>query len=142
LPETSFYSFQTPRKFNQAEELSETKDKKLSDSNRLKGVFWPGMDLFDSATPEMKRKRNQRKDGSVLAGMIATSRGTEPTEIVYSMDVEYAYTRDIFGPLSAENSPVSPIGCPPPLIQHLTGCRTKPKYRLSRYESHVRLLEL
>lgn len=64
------------------------------------------MNLFDSATPEMKRMRNQRKDGSVLEQMIATSNVVEPVEFVYHADGELRNTRDIFGPLSIENSPV------------------------------------
>lgn len=65
------------------------------------------MDLFDSATPEMKRMRNQRKDDSVLEQMMATSNGVEPNEVVYNLNGEIHHTRDIFGPLSVENSPVS-----------------------------------
>lgn len=86
---------------------------KLSDSTKLKGVLWPGMDLFDSATPEMKRMRNQRKDSSVLEQMIATSTGVEPTEVVYHPNGEISHSRDIFGPLSTENSPVSYQGHTP-----------------------------
>jgi geranylgeranyl transferase type-2 subunit beta len=65
------------------------------------------MDLFDSATPEMKRMRNQRKDSSILDQMMATSTGVEPTEVVYHLDGKVSHSRDIFGPLSTENSPVS-----------------------------------
>jgi len=64
------------------------------------------MDLFDSATPEMKRRRNQRKDGSILEQMIATSAVIEPLEYSYHPDGQFRYARDIFGPPSAENSPV------------------------------------
>lgn len=80
---------------------------KITDCLKLKGVKWPGMDLFDSATPEMKRIRNQRKDVSVLEQMKETSLAVRPTEFVYNLDVEFQKTRDIFGPLSCENSPVS-----------------------------------
>lgn len=51
---------------------------------KLKGVFWPGMDIFDSATEQMRKKRNQRKDDSVLVQMKKTSDVAEPTEQVYS----------------------------------------------------------
>lgn len=64
------------------------------------------MNLFDSATPEMKRMRNQRKDGSILEQMKVTSSVVEPLEFVYHADGELRNTRDIFGPLSIENSPV------------------------------------
>src|ERR1700712_5676786 len=65
------------------------------------------MDLFDSATPEQKRKRNQKKDNSVLREMVATSLDVEPAEISYHPNGEFRASRDIFGPLSTENSPVS-----------------------------------
>jgi len=79
---------------------------KLTDSAKLKGIIWPGMDLFDSATPELKRMRNQKKDGSILEQMMATSRGVEPAEVSYHSNGEFRASRDIFGPLSTENSPV------------------------------------
>ncbi|KAL2809620.1 hypothetical protein BJX63DRAFT_423685 [Aspergillus granulosus] len=40
---------------------------------RLKGVLWPGMGIFDSATEQMKRKRNQKKDESILRMIEKTS---------------------------------------------------------------------
>jgi hypothetical protein len=64
------------------------------------------MDLFDSATPEMKRMRNQKKDGTILEQMLATARDTEPAEISYHPNGDFRASRDIFGPLSTENSPV------------------------------------
>ncbi|KAJ5683026.1 hypothetical protein N7462_006191 [Penicillium macrosclerotiorum] len=51
---------------------------------RLKGVLWPGMDIFDSATQQMRRKRNQKKDGNVLRRMEMTSLLVEPTELIFS----------------------------------------------------------
>ncbi|KAJ5752527.1 hypothetical protein N7520_009444 [Penicillium odoratum] len=51
---------------------------------RLKGVLWPGMDIFDSATQQMRRKRNQKKDRSVLTMMEMTSSLVEPTELIFS----------------------------------------------------------
>lgn len=80
---------------------------KITDCLKLKGVKWPGMDLFDSATPEMKRVRNQRKDVSVLEQMKETSMAVRPTEYVYNIDGDFQKVRDIFGPLSCETSPVS-----------------------------------
>lgn len=83
-------------------------EEKLTDSaNKLKGVLWPGMDIFDSATPEMKRMRNQRKDSNVIEVMKATSAGVEPAEISYHANGEFRGSRDIFGSLSPIPSPVS-----------------------------------
>jgi len=64
------------------------------------------MDLFDSATTEMKRMRNQRKDSNVMRQMMAMSAEIEPAEVSYFADGEFRGSRDIFGPLSGENSPV------------------------------------
>ncbi|KAJ5247291.1 hypothetical protein N7468_002274 [Penicillium chermesinum] len=50
---------------------------------RLKGIIWPGMDLFDSATQQMRRKRNQKKDCEVLKKMEQSSLQIEPTEFVF-----------------------------------------------------------
>lgn len=74
----------------QNDSFSLTMDSALIDENeeikqaKLKGVFWPGMDIFDSATEQMRKKRNQRKDDSVLLQMKKTSDVVEPTEQVYS----------------------------------------------------------
>ena len=54
------------------------------EATKLKGVVWPGMDLFDAASLEAKRRRNQKKDGSVLKRMEITSELIEPFEIIYS----------------------------------------------------------
>jgi hypothetical protein len=79
---------------------------KDSDATRLKGIYWPGMDLFDSATPEMKRMRNQRKDGSVLEQMMIGSAAVEPTEWVFNADGELERTRYIFDDSASIESPV------------------------------------
>lgn len=54
------------------------------ESTKLKGVLWPGMNLFDSATPEMRRRRNQKKDSSVLEQLEINSREVEPMELIFS----------------------------------------------------------
>ncbi|OJJ42928.1 hypothetical protein ASPZODRAFT_104204 [Penicilliopsis zonata CBS 506.65] len=60
-------------------------DKERADEMaRLKGILWPGMDIFDSATEQMRRKRNQKKDESILRMMERTSLCIEPTELVFS----------------------------------------------------------
>lgn len=69
----------------------------VSEATRLKGVYWPGMDLFDSATPEMKRKRNQKKDTSVIKQLEASSLDVEPSEMVFTPDGTFKKTRNISG---------------------------------------------
>ncbi|KAL6156310.1 hypothetical protein ACJQWK_09786 [Exserohilum turcicum] len=56
----------------------------VSESTKLKGVYWPGMDIFDSATPEMRRKRNQKKDSSVVAQLELNSLDVEATELIFT----------------------------------------------------------
>jgi hypothetical protein len=104
---TNNASLITPRKPDQMDEDEKAKTgEKSSESLKLKGIVYPGMDLFDSATPEMVRMRNQKKDGSILEQMIATSIEIEPAEISYHANGEFRSSRDIFGPLSTENTPV------------------------------------
>ncbi len=64
------------------------------------------MDLFDSATAEMKKLRNQKKDGTALQQMKLSSAEIEPTEWIFNADGELRRTRDIFDE-STESSPVS-----------------------------------
>ena len=74
-----------------------------SDLSKLKGIIWPGMSLFDAASPEARRMRNQRKDGSVLAVMQASSELVEPTEVIYLPTWEIKKERFISG--EVESSP-------------------------------------
>lgn len=70
--------------FEQDEEDEYNEPKVGDEMTRLKGILWPGMDLFDAATEQMKRKRNQKKDSSVLKKMEKTSQSVEATEMVFS----------------------------------------------------------
>lgn len=78
-----------------------------NDINKLKGVRFPGMGLFDSADDIQKRMRNQRKDDSVLKQMEETSSGIVPNEFVWAEDGEFQRIRDIYATPSVEGSPVS-----------------------------------
>jgi hypothetical protein len=85
------------------------------DSPKLKGVFWPGMDLFDAATEEMRRRRNQKKDGSALKNMERTSELVKPAEAIYSPGGTWQKTRVITGnvddtsPLRGETPVPKPV---------------------------------
>ena len=57
----------------------------VAECAKLKGTIWPGMDLFDSANALAKRRRNQKKDGSILAQMMWTSATVRPRETVYTL---------------------------------------------------------
>ncbi|QIW97131.1 hypothetical protein AMS68_002649 [Peltaster fructicola] len=83
----------------------------VHDSLKLKGVVWPGMFLFDSATPEMQRRRNQKKDTNVVARLEATSKIIGPDELIFNMSGEFLQQRNICGstepntPLKGESTP-------------------------------------
>jgi hypothetical protein len=72
---------------------------------RLKGIQWPGMDIFDAATQQMRRKRNQKKDGTILKQMETTSRLVEPTEQIFSSAGALLKERVITGNID-DDSPV------------------------------------
>jgi len=81
----------------------------VDETDKLKGVRYPGMGLFDAASETEKRKRNQRKDDSVLKRMVQTSEGIEPTECVWGPGGDLERTRDIFDSPSVEGTPVSHV---------------------------------
>jgi hypothetical protein len=66
-----------------------------NEATKLKGVYWPGMDLFDSATPEMRRKRNQKKDSSVVEQLEINSQGVEATELIFTPQGSFKRQRRI-----------------------------------------------
>ncbi len=77
-------------------------------SKVMKGKIWPGMDVFDSATPEGKRMRNQKKSGKVLEDMMADALAVDPAEISYHSTGAFRGVRDILGDtISIASSPVS-----------------------------------
>lgn len=111
--------------------------------NRLKGVFWPGMDIFDSATEEMRRKRNQKKDGSIIKQMEETSESVEPTELVFSPNGTLRKQRVISGMVD-DSSPLK--GETPIPKKKVTRPRRRPMSQLSgnvqmaqsRYKMRIR----
>lgn len=70
---------------------------KTDEMTRLKGIQWPGMDLFDAATEMMKRQRNQKKDASTFKAMEEASTATEPNEMVFSPSGTLRREREITG---------------------------------------------
>ena len=85
----------------------------------LKGVKWPGMSIFDSASLEAQRLRNQKKDGSILEQMEHNSGVVEQMERIYWPDGSLKQERLITG--NVESSPMREP-TPPPKRQ-----RTKAK---------------
>ncbi|KAK3693562.1 hypothetical protein B0T22DRAFT_43200 [Podospora appendiculata] len=80
-------------------------DEDDDDSSKLKGVRYPGMGLFDSASELQKRKRNQRKDVSVLRQMEETSAKIRPLETIWTEDGEEQRKRGIYDSPSIDGSP-------------------------------------
>lgn len=64
-------------------------------NEKLKGIVWPGMSLWDSATPEMQRKRNQKKAVSVVLNLERTSTQVEPFELIFDQAGEFRKKRNI-----------------------------------------------
>ena len=77
-----------------------------SDMTKLKGIIWPGMDLFDAASPEARRMRNQKKGSAVLATMQANSELVEPTEVIYHPSWEIKKERFISGEVESSPPPI------------------------------------
>lgn len=78
-------------------------ESKVDDMARLKGVQWPGMDVFDAASDVMKRQRNQKKDASTFKAMEKASCATEPNEMVFSPSGTLRREREITGFVEEED---------------------------------------
>ena len=91
----------------------------VAECSKLKGTIWPGMDLFDSASALAKRRRNQKKDGSMLAQMKWTSATVRPKEVIYTLDGNIHKTQPITGQVES-----SPFKQPTPKPKRV---RAKPK---------------
>jgi len=79
----------------------------------LKGVKWPGMSLFDSASLDAQRLRNQKKDNSVLEQMEHNSAMVEQMERIYWPDGSLKKQRLITG--NVDSSPIKELTPPPKL---------------------------
>lgn len=101
--QSQFSVFDDPDYIDEEEEIRQAK---------LKGTLWPGMDIFDSATVQMRKKRNQKKDDTALTHMRRTSKGVEPTEQIFSPGGTLQTERVISGnvddwtPIKGESPPV------------------------------------
>ncbi|CAK4029423.1 Hypothetical predicted protein [Lecanosticta acicola] len=102
-----------------------------NDSTKLKGVLWPGMALFDSATPEMKRKRNQKKNVSVLKYLQATSETVEPTECVFDTSGALRKEREITGNPDSEDSLIEGESEPEPDMTEKKRSRRRPRQAMA-----------
>ncbi|KAI0910531.1 hypothetical protein F4823DRAFT_637762 [Ustulina deusta] len=70
----------------------------------LKGVVYPGMAGFDSATEKDRRMRNQKKDPAVLLKLEANSQLVTRVEEVLDINLDYQRTRDVYDEPSIDGS--------------------------------------
>jgi hypothetical protein len=54
------------------------------------------MDVFDSATPRTKRKRNQKKAPQVMEQMLRNSQDVEPNEVSFHASGERRRSRNVY----------------------------------------------
>lgn len=92
----------------QNDEPMETGKQAGSRTPTLKGVIHEGMGMFDAATPEMKRVRNQRKHPSVIDKMMLVSESISMTEQVWNESMtKIEHERSVYDTPTDLSSPVS-----------------------------------
>lgn len=96
---------------NRDEEL-DTEEDFIPKTPELKGICYPGMSLFDSASPEAQRKRNQRKNESLIAQLEQETLEVECNEYIYWPDGALKMCRFITG--DVQSSPLKEDTPPPP----------------------------
>ncbi|KAI1759041.1 hypothetical protein GGR53DRAFT_528141 [Hypoxylon sp. FL1150] len=70
----------------------------------LKGKLFPGMDIFDSAPEEERRKRNQRKSVAVHQKLQINSTLVTTDEVIFDSNFTYQRTRDVYDDASDNES--------------------------------------
>ena len=89
---------------NSSEHSPQTSESSSTCLIKLKGPQWPGMALFDSASPKAQRLRNQRKQHSILEQMEHNSIVVQPIERIYFPGGSLKKERPITG--NVESSPL------------------------------------
>ena len=117
-------------------------DNRSLQNTKLKGIIWDGMGCFDAATPEMKRKRNQKKDTCVLVKLVQTSEGAQPLEYVHDRDEGGGFNL-VRGRLVTGNSNEDDGGTPIAGEEHPEedGSPTKPKRKTAPRKPRPALAE-
>jgi len=77
----------------------------ISEGAKLKGILWPGMDIFDAAPPEARRRRNQKKLTSVVERLKSYSAEVEANEMIWTPAGSLWKERPITGQVDFESSP-------------------------------------
>ncbi|KAI4188288.1 MAG: hypothetical protein L6R41_002239 [Letrouitia leprolyta] len=91
----------------------------------LKGICYPGMALFDSANVDDQRKRNQRKNESLIAQIEQDSLEIECNEYIYWPDGSLKMCRFITG--DVQSTPLKEDTPPPPPPKRRRGRKSKDK---------------
>lgn len=91
----------------------------------LKGICYPGMALFDSASVDAQRKRNQRKNDSLIAQIEQDSLEIECNEYIYWPDGSLKLCRFITG--DVQSTPPKEDTPPPPPPKRRRGRKSKVK---------------
>lgn len=85
--------------------LQDEEDETLTEVTRLKGIYWPGMNIFDAATPITKRRRNQKKETSVAVSLERNALLVEPNEVIFTPYGTMKKSRYIDGRINNDSSP-------------------------------------
>lgn len=88
----------------------------VTEATKLKGILWPGMDIFDAALPAVRRRRNQKKETSVVDRLRHYAAEVEPNEMIWSPSGRLWKERPITGQVDFESSPykLEPTSSDPP----------------------------
>lgn len=123
--------------FDEASEYGGEDVELENDNAKLKGIFWKGMGLFDSATPDMKRRRNQKKEAWVLQALKDTSQNVYPTECIYDSAGALRKTRIIDGLPPSDDSLIEGESEPEPDQQDKKRPRRKARQPLIKKEPNT-----
>ncbi|KAL9022540.1 MAG: hypothetical protein Q9185_000250 [Variospora sp. 1 TL-2023] len=105
------------------EEDEETEEDFMPKTPELKGICYPGMSLFDSASPDAQRKRNQRKAESLVTQIERESLEVECNEYIYWPDGALKMCRYITG--DVQSSPLKEDTPAPPPPKRRRGRKSK-----------------
>ncbi|KAL8699846.1 MAG: hypothetical protein Q9224_001235 [Gallowayella concinna] len=112
-----------PRRVQSYLDAGEMEDVGIPRTPELKGVCYPGMSLFDAASAEAQKKRNQRKNDTILAQIQQESLEVECNEYIYWPDGSLKMCRFITG--DVQSSPYKDDTPPPPPAKRRRGRRPK-----------------
>ncbi|KAL8800568.1 MAG: hypothetical protein Q9182_005079 [Xanthomendoza sp. 2 TL-2023] len=112
-----------PRRVQSYVDAGEMEDVGIPRTPELKGICYPGMSLFDAASAEAQRKRNQRKNDTILAQIQQESLEVECNEYIYWPDGSLKMCRFITG--DVQSSPYKDDTPPPPPPKRRRGRKPK-----------------